>query len=76
MPEAWRMAINVQLLLEIGSRDDLNRYRGLNKHSVPASILGRVLNERIAKMTDRVNDENGDLATGTECVSYASALKL
>ncbi len=43
-----------------GKREECSSYRGISLLSVPGKIYGRILNERMMKITDKsVGDEQG-----------------
>ncbi len=61
VPEDWTKAIIVQLYKGKGKTEECNNYRGISLLSVPGKIYGRILNERMMKITDKsVGDEQGD----------------
>ncbi len=77
MPEDWRKAIIVPLYKGKGKREDCNNYRGISLLSVPEKIYGRILNERMMKITDKsVGDEQGGFRKGRECVDKIFALEI
>ncbi len=77
MPEDWRKAIIVLLYKGKGNREECNNYRGISLLSVPGKIYGRILNERMLKITDkRVGDEQGDFLKGKGCVGHIFTLKI
>ncbi len=47
MPEDWRKAIIVLLYKGKGNREECNNYRGISLLSVPRTIYGRILNDRM-----------------------------
>ncbi len=52
-----------------GNRGECNDYRGMSLLSVPGKIYGRILNERMMKITDKsVGDEQGGFWKGRGCV--------
>ncbi len=53
MPEDWRRAIIVPLYKGKGKREECNNYRGISLLSVPGKIYGRILSERMMKITDK-----------------------
>ncbi len=60
VPEDWRKAIIVPLYKGKGKREECNNYRGISLLSVQGKIYGRILNERMMKITDKsVGDEQG-----------------
>ncbi len=59
------------------NREEYNIYRGINLLSVPGKIYGRILNERMMKVTDKsVGDEQGGFRKGRECVNKIFAVKI
>lgn len=54
IPEKWRMAIIIPLDKGKGSTDECRNQKGINLHSVPLKIYGRVLNDMMMETTDRV----------------------
>ncbi len=77
MPEDWRKAIIVPLYKGKGNRDECNNYRGISLFSVPRKINGRILNERMMKITDKsVGDEQGGFWKGRGCVDQIFAGKI
>ncbi len=58
--EDWRKPIIVLLYKRKGNREEYKNYRGISLLSVPGKIYGRILNERMMKITDKsVGDEQG-----------------
>ncbi len=60
-----------------GNREECNNYRGISLLSVPGKIYGRILNERMMKITDKsVGDEHGGFQKSRECVDQIFAMKI
>ncbi len=62
IPEDWGKAIIVPLYKGKGNREECNNYRdtSISLLSVPGKIYGRILNERMMKITGKsVGDEQG-----------------
>ncbi len=60
-----------------GKREQCNNYRGISLLSVPGQIYGRILNERMMKITDlSVGDEQGGFRKGRGCVDQIFAVKM
>ncbi len=77
VPEAWRKAIIVPLYKGKGKREECNNYRGISLLSVPGKIYGKILNEKMMKITDKnVSDEQGGFWTGRGCVGQIFAVKI
>ncbi len=77
MPEDWRKAIIVPLYKAKGNREECNNYRSISLLSVPQKIYGRILNERMMKITDKsVGDEQEGLRRGKGCVDKIFAVKI
>ncbi len=77
VPEAWSKAITVLLYKGIGNREECNNYRGISLLSVPGKIYGRILNERMMKITDKsVGAEQGGFQKGRGCVDQIFAVKI
>ncbi len=77
VPEAWSKAIIVPLYKGKGNREECNNYRGISLLSVPGKIYGRILNERMIKITDkRVGAEQGGFRKGRGCVDQIFAVKI
>ncbi len=77
MLEDWRKAIIVPLYKGKGKREECNNYRGISLLSVPGKICGRILNERMMKITDKsVGDEQGGFWKGRGCVDKIFAVKM
>ncbi len=56
---------------------ECNNYRGISLLSVPGKIYGRILNERMMKITDKsVGDEQGGFRKGRGCVDQIFAVKM
>ncbi len=59
-----------------GNENNCN-YRGIRLLSVPGNIYGRILNERMMKITDKsVGDEQGGFWKGRGCVDQSFAVKI
>ncbi len=54
-----------------GNKEECNNYRGINLLSVPGRIYGRILNERVMKIT-----EQGGFWKNRGCVDQISAVKI
>ncbi len=77
VPEDWRKAIIVPLYKGKGNREECNNYRGISLLRVPDKIYGRILNERLMKITDKsVGDEQGGFWKGRGCVDQIFAVKI
>ncbi len=77
MPEDWRKAIIVLFYKGKGKREECNNYRGISLLSVPGKIYGRILNERMMKITDKsVDDKQGGFWKGRGCVNQIFAVKI
>ncbi len=77
VPEDWRKAIIVPLYKGKGNRKECNNYRGISLLSVPGKIYGRILNERMMKITDKiVGDKQGGFWKGRGCVDQIFAMKI
>ncbi len=77
MPEDWRKAINVPLYKGKGNREECINYRGITLLSVPGKIYGRILKERMIKITDKsVGDEQGGFRKGRGCIDQIFAVKI
>ncbi len=75
--EDWRKAIIVPLYKGEGNREECNNYRGISLLSVPGKIYGRILNERMMKITDKsVGDEQGGFWKRRGCVHQIFAMKI
>ncbi len=60
-----------------GNREECNKYRGISLLSVPGKIYGRILNERMMKITDKsVGDEQGSFRKGRGCVDQIFAVNI
>ncbi len=60
-----------------GKREECNNYRGISLLSVPGKIYGRILNERLMKISDKsVNDEQGSFRKGRGCLDQIFAMKI
>ncbi len=60
-----------------GNREECNNHTGISLLSVPRKIYGRILNERMMKITDTsVGDEQGGFLKGRGCVDQIFALKI
>ncbi len=60
-----------------GNREECNNYRDISLLSVPGKIYGRVINERLMKITDKnVGDEQGGFWKGRGCIDQIFAVKI
>lgn len=60
-----------------GNREECNNYRGISLLSVPGKTYGRILNEKMMKITDKsVGDEQGGFQRGRGCVDQTFAVKI
>ncbi len=70
VPEDWRKAIIVPIYKGKGKREECSSHRGISLLSVPGKIYGRILNERMMKVTDKsVGDKQGGFWKGRGCVN-------
>ncbi len=69
--------ISVPLYKGKGNREECNNYRGISLLSVPGQIYGRILNERMMKITDKsVGAEQGGFRKSKGCVDQIFAVKI
>ncbi len=60
-----------------GKREECTSYRDISLLSVPGKIYGRILNERMMKVTDKsVGDEQEGFREGRGCVNQIFAVKI
>ncbi len=77
VPVAWSKAIIVLLYKGKGKREECNNYRGISVLIVPGKIYGRILNERVMKITDKsVGAEQGGFRKGRGCVDQIFAVNI
>ncbi len=77
IPEDWRKAIFVPLYNGRGNREECNNCKGISLLCVPGKIYGRILNERMMKITDKsVEDEQGGFWKGRKCIDQIFAVKI
>ncbi len=77
MPQDFRWAIIVPLYKGKGNREECNIYRGISLPSVPGNIFGRILIERMVKITDKsAGDKQGGFRKSRECVDQIFAVKI
>ncbi len=58
-----------------GNREECDNYRSINLLSVPGKIYGRILNERMMKITDKsAGDEQGGTRKGRRCIDQIFAV--
>ncbi len=77
MLKDWRKAITVPLYKGKGNRDECSNYRDISLLSVPGKIYGRILNERMMKITDKsVGYEQGSFRKGRVCVDQIFTVKI
>ncbi len=77
VPEAWIKAIIVPLYKGKDKREECNNNRGISLLSVLGKTDGRILNERMMKITDTsVGAEQGGFRKGRGCVDQIFAVKI
>ncbi len=77
VPKDWRKDIIVPLYKGKGNREECNNYRGIRLLSVPGKNYGKILNERMMKITDKsVGDEQGGSRKGRGCIHQIFAVKI
>ncbi len=77
MPEQWKKVITVHFYKGKGNKDECNNYRGISLLSVPGKIYGRILNERLMKITIKsVGDQQGSFWKGRICVDQIIVVKI
>ncbi len=77
VPEDWRKVIIVPLYKGKGKKEECNIYRGICLLSMSGKIYGRILNERMMKITDKsVGYEQGGFRKGRGCVDQIFAVKM
>ena len=76
VPEEWRTSIVVPIYKGKGAKDECKNYRGISLLSVPGKVYGRLVIERVRKLTERsVRDEQGGFRKGRGCVDQVFMLK-
>ncbi len=75
MLEDWRKGIIVPLYNGKDNREECNNYRGISLLSVPRKVYGRILNERMIKITDKSVGDEQCFRKGRGCVDQIFALK-
>ncbi len=69
LPEQWRKGIIVPFYKGKGSQNDCKSYRGISLLSVPRTVYGRVLNERLMNINEGcIGTEQVGFRRGRECV--------
>ncbi len=77
VPDEWKKAVIVPLHKGKGNKDECNNYRGISLLSVPGTIYGRILIERLMQFTEKkVSDEQGGFRKGKSYVNQISAIKM
>ena len=77
VPEEWRKAVIVPLYKGKGSKSECNSYRGISMLSVPGKVYGRILTERLMKVTEgKVSEEQGGFRKGKGCVDQIFAIRM
>ncbi len=77
VPEDWRKATIMLLFKGKGNKEGCKSYRGISLLSVPGKIYGRILNERMMKITEKiVGDNQGGFLKGRGCVDQIFAMKI
>ncbi len=59
-----------------GNKEECNNYRRISLLSVPRKIYGRILNERMMKMTDKSMVDEQGFQKGMGCVDQIFAVKI
>ncbi len=52
VPDDWRKAMIVPIYKGKGSKEECKNYRGISLLSIPGKVYGRVLIERVRKITE------------------------
>ncbi len=65
MPADWTKAIIVPVYKGKGRRGKCGSYRGISLLSVPGKIHGKVITERVQRLTEeKISEEQGDFRKG------------
>ncbi len=74
VPDDWKKVIIVPLYEGNGSRNESSSYRGISLLSVPGKVYGRILTERLMKVTEgMVSEDQGGFRKGRGCVDHIFA---
>ena len=77
MPEDWRRSVVVPIYKGKGPKDECKNYRGISLLSVPGKVYGRLVIERVRKLTEAsVRDEQGGFRKSRGCVDQVFMLNV
>ncbi len=69
VPADWTKAIIVPVYKGKGRRGDCGSYRGINLLSVPGNLYGKVIRERVQRLTEeKISEEQGGFRKERGCV--------
>ncbi len=69
VPADWTKAIIVPIYKGKGRRGGCGSYRGISLLSVPGKIYGKVITERVQRLTEeKISEEQGGFRKGRGCV--------
>ncbi len=68
-PADWTKAIIAPVYKGKGRRGDCGSYRGISLLSVPGKVYGRVITERVQRLTEeKISEEQGCFRKGRGCL--------
>ncbi len=69
VPEDWTKAIIIPVYKGKGRRGECGSYRGINLLSIPRKVCGKVIIDRVRRLTgEKMSEEQGSFRTGRGCV--------
>ncbi len=73
----WTKAIIVPVYNGKGRRGDCGSYRGLSLFSVPGKVYGKVITERVQRLTEeKIGEEQGGFRKGRGCVDQILSFRM
>ncbi len=69
VPADWTKAIIVPVYKGKGRRGECRSYRGISLLSIPRKVYGKVIRERVQRLTEeKIGEEQGGFRKGRGCV--------
>ncbi len=77
VPEDWTKAIIVPVYKGKGRRGDCGTYRGIRLLSVPGKVYGKVITERVQRLTEeKISEEQKGFRKGRGCVDQIFSFRM
>ncbi len=77
VPADWTKAITVPVNKGKGRRGECGSYRGISLLCVPGKVYGKVITERVQRLTEeKIREEQGGSRKGRGCVDHIMSFRM